>query len=136
MDGSRKVACCWLEQVLAPIATFRLSFYVSTWPILKLHHRGSKDVTVVSDAGRIFRQNRIARECAIFILALTLPTLFSLFTFASVLLVVQRLLVNERPRMKSAQRRAFQLYDQLFQALVPKGLNDKILKAEEMTRQD
>uniref|UniRef100_A0A915AIV6 Uncharacterized protein n=1 Tax=Parascaris univalens TaxID=6257 RepID=A0A915AIV6_PARUN len=74
--------------------------------------------------------------CAIFILALTLPTLFSLFTFASVLLVVQRLLVNERPRVKSAQRKAFQLYDQLFQALVPKGLNDKILKAEEITRQD
>ncbi|KHN86497.1 hypothetical protein Tcan_00432, partial [Toxocara canis] len=61
---------------------------------------------------------------------------FSVFTFISVLFIAHRLFTKERPRMKSAQRRAFQLYDELFQALVPKGLNDKILKAEEIIRQD
>nr|CDQ03578.1 Bm1199 [Brugia malayi] len=33
--------------------------------------------------------------------------------------------------MKKAQCAAFKLYDQVFQSLVPKGLNDKFLKVEE-----
>ncbi|VDM95636.1 unnamed protein product [Thelazia callipaeda] len=62
---------------------------------------------------------------------LLLPTLFSLFAFGTVLLLVRRIWTKERPRMKKTQIAAFKLYDQLFQSLVPKGLNDKFLKLED-----
>ncbi|KAM3727781.1 Zinc finger protein [Dirofilaria immitis] len=69
--------------------------------------------------------------CGLFILTLFLPAVFSLFTFGTTILLVHRIWTKERPLMKKAQDSAFRLYDQLFQSLVPKGLNDKFLKAEE-----
>ncbi|VDK45738.1 unnamed protein product [Gongylonema pulchrum] len=44
---------------------------------------------------------------------LILPTLFSLFAFVSVLLLVYRMWTMERPRMAKAQAAAFILYDQV-----------------------
>lgn len=61
-----------------------------------------------------------ALKCGLFILMLVLPTLFSLFAFASVLLLVHRMWTMERPRMKKAQAAAFMLYDQV---TAPKKLN-------------
>ncbi|EFO27482.1 hypothetical protein LOAG_00993 [Loa loa] len=54
-----------------------------------------------------------------------------LFTFGTTILLVHRIWTRERPLMKKAQDAAFRLYDQVFQSLVPKGLNDKFLKVEE-----
>ncbi|KAK6113459.1 Uncharacterized protein BM_BM1199 [Brugia malayi] len=69
--------------------------------------------------------------CGLFILVLLLPGLFSLFAFGTTILLVHRIWTRERPLMKKAQCAAFKLYDQVFQSLVPKGLNDKFLKVEE-----
>ncbi|VDK78933.1 unnamed protein product [Litomosoides sigmodontis] len=74
--------------------------------------------------------------CGLFLLVLLLPALFSIFALGTTILLVHRIWARERPLMKKAQDSAFKLYDQLFQSLVPKGLNDKFLKVEESKSKD
>uniref|UniRef100_A0A7E4WBE5 Col_cuticle_N domain-containing protein n=1 Tax=Panagrellus redivivus TaxID=6233 RepID=A0A7E4WBE5_PANRE len=63
---------------------------------------------------------------SLLIIQLVVSTFFSLLAFGSTVFIVFRLITKERRRVQEAEDHAFELYDAILQAFIPRTLGDKL----------
>ncbi|TKR77770.1 hypothetical protein L596_018683 [Steinernema carpocapsae] len=68
--------------------------------------------------------------CGSFVAMLITPMLFSMIALGSSVLILWQVIKSEQARMDECETNGFKLFDEMFQAMTPKGIVDKIASGE------